>query len=219
MAGSLGVVGFVLLLQRPSWAASDYLPSVSASAQAATTLGQTGPAGTCSNNFGQVQDAGGSAPGYTVPSDGTITSFSAASDATSQQVKLLVLQPVSGTTYKVVAKSDPGTFTTIGVQTFPTQIPVQAGQVIGDWGYICGLNAGTPADHFHYFSGGDPALGAPQDFGTAGPASHRANLSATLEPSSTASGGPAPTVKKCKKKKHKRSASAAAKKCKKKKKK
>ncbi len=176
---------------------------VSASAQAATTLGQTGPPGTCSDGFGQVQDAGGSAPGYTVPVDGMITSFSAASDSGSHQVKLLVLQPVSGTTYNVVAKSNAGTFTTAGVQTFSTQLPVKAGQVIGDWGYICGVGTSNAADHFHYFGGADPTLGAPQAFSTAGPTGARANLSATLEPSMAAAGPTgeqAAALKKCKRK-------------------
>ncbi len=191
---------------------------MTASAQAATALGQTGSPGTCSDNFGQVQDAGGSAPAYTIPADGVITSFSAASDAGSHQVKLLVLQPVSGTTYNVVAKSDPGTFTAAGVQSFPTQISVRAGQVIGDWGYICGLSTSNAADHFHYFGpSGDPVLGAPQAFPIAGPPHARADLSATLEPS-TAAAGPtgerAAALKKCKKKK-KKASKKARKKCRK----
>jgi hypothetical protein len=144
-----------------------------------------------------------------------ITSFSAASNSASTQVKLLVLQPVSGTTYNVVAKSDAGTFTAAGVQTFSTQIPVRAGQVIGDWGYICGLGTSNPADHFHYFSGGDPALGAPQAFPIAGPGGVRANLSANLEPPAAATGPTgerAAALKKCKKK----HSAKARKKCKRK---
>ncbi len=192
------------------------LASVGASAQAATALGQTGSPGTCSDNFGQVQDAGGSAPAYTVPVDGVITSFSAASDAGSHQVKLLVLQPVPGTTYNVVAKSDPGTFTAAGVQTFSTQLSVKAGQVIGDWGYICGFPTSNAADHFHYFSGGDPALGVPHAFPTAGPPSVRADLSATLEPASAGDTGQrAAALKKCKMKKKKKASKKARKKCRK----
>jgi hypothetical protein len=187
--------------------------SVTASAQAAITLGQAGPYVHCDPGFGQVQDAGGSAPGYTVPSDGVITSFSAASDTVSAQVKLLILQPVSGTTYNVVAKSDAGTFTATGVQTFPTQIPVRAGQVIGDWGRICGASSSNAADHFHYFGGGDPALAAPQGFPSASGPGVRTNLSANLEPSATApTGERAAALKKCKKK----HSAKARKKCKRK---
>jgi hypothetical protein len=153
-----------------------------------------------------------------------ITSFSAASDSVPAQVKLLILQPVSGTTYNVVAKSDAGTFTATGVQTFPTQISVRAGQVIGDWGRICSIDpTGNAADHFHNFMGGDPTLGAPQDFPLSSSPGTRVNLSANLEPSAAAP-GPAPgpgtsgaAQKKCKKQKH-RAAAAKKKHCKKKKK-
>jgi hypothetical protein len=188
---------------------------VTSSAQAAITLGQAGPYVHCDPGFGQVQDAGGSAPGYAVPSDGLITSFSAASDTVSAQVKLLVLQPVSGTTYNVVAKSDADTFTATGVQTFPTQIPVRAGQVIGDWGLICGASSGNASDHFHFFGGGDPALGAPQGFPSASGPGVRVDLSANLEPTPAATGPTgqrAAALKKCKKKHSKR----ARRKCRKK---
>jgi hypothetical protein len=196
------------------------LASVTASAQAATTLGQTGPVGLCNGAYGQVQDPGGSGPGYTVPVDGVITSFSAASDRAGLPIRLLILQPVSGTTYTVVAQSEQGYFTAPGVQTFPAQISVRAGQVIGDWGWLCGTPTGNAADHFHYFKGNDPALGAPQDFDIAGPGGARANLSANLEPAAAAPGpGTSGAAQKCKKhKKHKSAAAAKKKHCKKKKK-
>jgi hypothetical protein len=188
--------------------------AVTASAQAATTLGQTGPAAVCSDGFGQVQDAGGSAPGYTIPTDGVITSFSATTDsASSHLVQLLILQPVSGTTYNVVAQSSADAFSGPGAHAFPTQISVKAGQVIGDWGYICSESTSNAADHFHYFNGGDPSLGAPQAFPIASPGGVRANLSATLEPSAAApTGQRVAALKKCKKKK----SAKARKKCRKK---
>jgi hypothetical protein len=192
--------------------------SVSVSAQAATTLGQTGPVGLCNGGYGQVQDPGGSPPGYTVPVDGVITSFSAASDLAATPVRLLILKPpVSGTTYTLVAKSEQVYFSAPGVQTFPTSISVQAGEVIGDWGYICGTPTSNPADHFHSFNAGDPALG-PRDFPTANPPDNRANLSATLEPTPAAPAATGPTgeraaaLKKCKKK----HSAKARKKCKRK---
>ena len=191
---------------------------LAASAGAATVIGQTASPGLCSGpDFGaQVQLTGGN---YTVPFDGTITSWSAASDTGGLQTKLLVLQPVSGTTFKVIAKSDFGTFTSPGVQTFPTQIPVNAGQKIGDWGQLCDIQT-TGSEEFGVFEGPEPAIGASPEFLPAGPG-RLVNLSATVEPSTPT---PAPTPpatkrKKCKKhKKHKRSAESAKKKCKKKKK-
>jgi hypothetical protein len=192
---------------------------LAASAQGATVIGQTAPPSNCSGGDfgGQVQFIGGN---YTVPFDGTITSWSAASDETGLQTKLLVLRPVSGTTFNVVAKSDFGTFTSTGVQTFPAQIAVHAGEVIGDWGQLCDI-ATTGSEEFGTFMGPEPAIGASPEFLSAGPG-RLVNLSATVEPGTPAPAPPTPPItkhkKKCKKhKKHKRSAESAKKKCKKKK--
>jgi hypothetical protein len=193
---------------------------LAASAQAATVIGQSGPPAECSpaNFGGQVQLSGGN---YTVPFDGTITSWTAGSDAPGVQTKLLVLQPVSGDTFNVVAKSDFGTFT-LPVQTFPANIPVHAGQVIGEWGKLCLLQTGG-SEILGDFSGPEPPIGASPSFDP-GPGGNVADLSATVEPAPPAP-TPTPTPpaikhkKKCKKhKKHKRSAESAKKKCKKKKK-
>jgi hypothetical protein len=194
---------------------------VVASAQAATVIGQTAPFNDCSgSNFGGQVQLSATGVSYTVPFDGTITSWSAPSDEIGAQTKLLILQPVSGTTFNVVAKSDFGTFASTGVQTFPAQIPVHAGQVIGDFGQLCGFDvAGSPTDQFGIFEGAEPATGANQDF--AGPSSlgSRVDLSATVEQTAPPSPSPVVNKKKCKKK-HKRSAeSAKKKKCKKKKRK
>ena len=186
-----------------------------AQAQAATVIGQTAPPGECSDpNFGSQVQLSATGTSYTVPFDGTITGWSAASDAAGVQTSLLVLQPVSGTTFKVVAKSGPGTFSVPGVQTFPAQIPVHAGEVIGDWGKLCAIETGG-SDVFGVSGGPEPALGSSPDFPAGSPGA-LVNLSATVEQA-----GSTPTKhKKCKKKKHKRSAeSAKKKKCKKKKRK
>jgi hypothetical protein len=193
------------------------------SAQGATVIGQTGSIGLCSGSeFGaQVQLTGGN---YTVPFDGTITSWSAASNSAGAETKLLVLQPVSGNTFNVVAKSDFGTFTSTGVQTFAAQIPVHAGEVIGDWGQLCDIGTGG-SEVLGGFEGAEPAVGTSPEFAPFG-SGRLANLSATVEPGTPTPAPPTPTPpatkhkKKCKKhKKHKRSAeSAKKKKCKKKKK-
>jgi hypothetical protein len=199
---------------------------VVASAQAATVIGQTAPFNDCSGpNFGGQVQLSATGVSYTVPFEGTITSWSAASDELGAQTKLLILQPVSGTTFNVVAKSDFGTFTSTGIQTFPAQIPVHAGQVIGDFGQLCGFDvAGSPGDQFDIFEGPEPATGTNQDFPGPSSMGSRVDLSATVEPTAAPSPSPTPAQpvakKKCKKKKHKRSAeSAKKKKCKKKKRK
>jgi hypothetical protein len=206
----LGAMGLVAALAAP--------------AQAATVIGETtpvtNPATTCSpsNNYGQVQLSTAGPPTYTVPFDGTITSFTAGGGV-GGQTKLLVMQPVSGTTFNVVAKSDFGTFTTTGVQTFPAQIPVHAGQVIGQYGVVC-ATPGDPGDSFGYFTGSEPAIGVDQAFSTpSGPAA-RINISATVDTGTTPppvtpsgpTGQRAKALKKCKKKHSKK----ARKKCRKK---
>src|SRR5262249_38985963 len=123
-----------------------------------------------------VQDS----PPATIPSDGVITSFSGSSTASGQQMELLILTPVSGTTYHVAAKSGLAIFTVSGVQTFPTRLSVNAGQLIGEYGMACALPA-AGAD-FHYFAGAEPAIGTDQAFPFAALANHVVDLSATLEP-------------------------------------
>lgn len=68
---------------------------------------------------------------YVVPTGGgTINSFSFQSDGSNAGHKFdyLVLQPVSGTTYKVVGKTGLQTLAgTVGVVNFPVSIPVHGG--------------------------------------------------------------------------------------------
>jgi hypothetical protein len=183
-------------------------------AQGATVIGQTATADECSGGGygGQVQltSAG---PSYTVPFDGTITSWSAASDAPGVETKLLVLQPVSGTTFHVAAKSDFGTFASPGVQTFAAQIPVKAGQVIGAWGQLCLIPTGNPGNQLASFEGAEPATGTDQDFGGIVGPENAADLSATVEPAVT--GRRAAALRKCKKKHSKKSRRKCRKKAKK----
>jgi hypothetical protein len=192
---------------------------VVAQAHAATVIGQTAPPNDCSgSDFGGQVQLSTAGPSYTVPFDGTITSWSAPSDEVGAQTKLLVLQPVSGTTFNVVAKSDFGTFTSVGVQSFATQIPVRAGQVIGDFGQLCGFDTATDADAFGIFEGSEPATGTNRDFPEPSVPGSRVDLSATVEQTATTPPPATTQKKKCKKKHKKRSAESAKKKCKKKKK-
>ena len=147
------------------------------SAGAATTIGQSGASSDCSGpNYGYVQDS----PPASIPSDGVITSFTGSSTGSGQQVELLILAPVSGTTYHVVAKSGLAIFTASGVQNFPTRLSVQAGELIGQYGMACALPASGA--NFHYFTGAEPAIGTDQAFPFAALANHVVDLSASLEP-------------------------------------
>jgi len=157
------------------------------SAGAATIIGQTfAPAAVCSSGTGWVQDG---TPSEVIPSDGVITSFSAGTELmVSGQTELLVLSHVSGTTYHVEAKSDPGAMTgTIPlVQSFPTRISVHAGELIGAFGLVC--DTALPGSSFHTFYGADPAVGTDQAFPTYNGPDFGANLSAKLEPDADCDG-------------------------------
>jgi hypothetical protein len=175
--------------------------ALAVSAQAATVIGQTGPPNDCSGGgFGgevQLSSAGGLT--YTVPFDGTITSWSAATDTPGVQTKLLILQRVSGDTFHVDAKSDYSTFTSVGVQSFPAQIPVHAGEEIGLFGQLCLIATGNPDNQLGSFGGPEPATGTNQSF-PGGPPGNAADLSATVEPPASTTGQRAAALKKCKKK-------------------
>ena len=124
----LGRVRRVLVLVGLVFAA---LPAGSALAD--TTIGQTGVSSVlCGGGPGVGADTN-----YVVPAGGgTITSFSFASTAanTNEQVDFLVLQHVSGSSYKVVGKTGPETLAGTGaVETFPASISVQAGEILGFW--------------------------------------------------------------------------------------
>jgi hypothetical protein len=171
---------------------------VSAPTQAATVIGETAAPNDCSGGgFGAEVQLSTAGTSYTVPFDGTITSWSAASEAPGLQSKLLILQPVSGTTFNVVAKSDFGTFASAGVQTFPASIAVRTGQVIGEWGELCAFGSGVASDQFGIFQGSEPATGANQNFPQLSSPGGRVDLSATVEPSAT--GQRAAALKRCKK--------------------
>ena len=105
------------------------------SALAGTTIGETGagvrravdPPGGVLADANYVVSTGG----------GTITSFSFQSTAANagEQLDFLVLQLVSGSTYKVVGKTGLKTLKGTGLETFspPSNVSVQAGEILGFW--------------------------------------------------------------------------------------
>ena len=106
-------------------------------AEAATTIGDT----TANNNIlcnqpgvNLLNTATAGPPTYAVPAGGgIITAWSWRTGADSPgSGKLLVLKPTAPPSYTVVAKSAQQTFSGVNqVNTFPTRIPVSAGDLIG----------------------------------------------------------------------------------------
>jgi hypothetical protein len=120
------------------------------SALAATTVGQTGGHVGCPSGGAVEADSS-----YVVPSGGgTITSFSFQSDSSNagQQVDFLVLRPgTSG--YSVVGKTGLVGLAGTGLETFPANISVQAGDILGFWTGVSVLNncVGPPSSGGGYF--------------------------------------------------------------------
>jgi hypothetical protein len=148
--------------------------------QAATTVGQTSTSAECAPGYRAVQHTTGGPPGYVIPFDGVVTSFTVPG-APDTPTKLLLLEPVAGDTYKVAEKSEFGTFAAPVLQaTFDARVPAKAGQHLGIYGVICAFAASFPGDAGGFATGPEPALGSTESF----PISStplRISVSATLE--------------------------------------
>lgn len=102
----------------------------------AATIGQLAPGtptASCDNSpFDLAQPTVTSGNGYVVPAAGVVTSWSTnAAAGAGQMLKMKIFRLVSGTTYTVVGHDGPRALTPSTVNTFPTHIPVQAGDVLG----------------------------------------------------------------------------------------
>jgi len=110
-------------------------PAVSASpAAASVTIGQLAP-GTpniCNNDHEFVQQTVTSGNSYVVPSTGTITSWSHnARAATNQELTMKIFRPLGGTSYRVVGHDGPHPLNEGALNTFPANISVKPGDVLG----------------------------------------------------------------------------------------
>jgi Ca2+-binding RTX toxin-like protein len=113
--------------------------ALAAPAQADTTIGQTGgEPGGCQGPFVYADTT------YVVPAGGgQITDFSFESNSASpgggfpgndgQQLDFLVLRPAGGSNYTVVGKTGLVTLRGTGLETFPVNIRVQGGDILGVW--------------------------------------------------------------------------------------
>jgi hypothetical protein len=113
------------------------LATATSSAGAAVTIGQTGPvSGLCSQDQDWAQQVVSSGAVYIVPSlppatSLSITSWSHEAHSTpDQKIKFRVYRPVLGLTYQVVAQ-DIHTLTPSLLNTFPADVPVQPGDILG----------------------------------------------------------------------------------------
>jgi len=133
-------------------------------ALADTVIGQTVTSGASCVPSGWVGFDVGAPVSYTVPAGGgTITSWSTqAGPDSGTQLALVVVRPLGGSQYKVVAISATETLTPSVINTFPVSISVQGGDVIGAWvvndSYVCDVTS-DPGDPL-LFEFTTPTVGA-----------------------------------------------------------
>lgn len=168
--------------------------SFCAGAEADVTVGQVAPPNPeayC--NLGPtdtIQVAVAEGNSYVVPQAGVLTSWStSAGPGAGQSLSLKVYRPVSGTSYSVIGQDGPHALTPSVLNTFPIDIAVQAGDVIG-------MNDGeAPLHHdacsFFTNEAGDLSSGLPGDAADGALLSFepvdtepnvRVNISANLQP-------------------------------------
>jgi hypothetical protein len=166
-------------------AAGASLVPFAASADAASTVGQTfiPPASNCgANTFLQSASLGNA---YTVPSDGVITSWSFQASAAPPTLRFKLARPAGGNNFTIIGESDVTTPTASTVSAFPIRISAHAGDVIGfriaAIGH-CGMNGTT-----NTLAGvtGDPPVGSTTAYVT-GPG--QLDVAATLEADADADG-------------------------------
>jgi Ca2+-binding RTX toxin-like protein len=169
------------------------LVAVPSGASAATQIGQTQASETpCPTPATLLQQSTGAPPAYTVPAGGgVITSWSTAAALGGATIKLGVFRNVSGNTWATVGSSSLQTVVAASINTFPTQVPAQAGDVIGlilfTGGPNCFFGGGNPGD----IANVNPAVhdtGTSFDYTNPSPPGTRLNVSAQLEPDCDADG-------------------------------
>ena len=165
--------------------------AIPASASARVTIGATGGSGAadCPPDFTWAQDSTAvGSPTYVVPAGGgVITSWShdrGPASATAQ-LRLKVFRKTAPNTYLTVGQSDFETLAAPGVNTFPTRVEVQGGDILGfritTAAISCRRTGNT--DDLAVASGPlqpDPPVGSSVSFGTVG--AYLLNLAATVEP-------------------------------------
>jgi hypothetical protein len=126
---------------RRSSALATYLTAVflvaifASPASASVTLGQLAPGlpATCAMNNDWAQPTVTSGNTYVVPGNGTITSWShIASASADEMMSMKIWRQVSGLNYQAVGHDGPHRLTPTALNTFPANIPVKPGDVLGE---------------------------------------------------------------------------------------
>ena len=141
---------------------SGLLASATAQATTTATVGQLfAPADSCAPSFTDLQTGVASGTSYTVPFAGVITSWAFQDGATPVAgLKLKVARPAGGGSFTIIGEAAAGAQLANSVNTYQTQIPVAAGDLIGihEEGGDCVTGTASSADT-NAFAAGDPAPG------------------------------------------------------------
>ena len=111
------------------------LAACASRAPASVTLGQLAPGvpATCATNNDWAQPTVTSGNTYVVPGNGIITSWShIASASAGERMSMKIWRQVSGLNYLAVGHDGPRTLTPSALNTFPANIPVKPGDVLGE---------------------------------------------------------------------------------------
>jgi hypothetical protein len=115
-------------------------------ARASITIGQLAPetSSNCRGTLDRVQGTVTSGNTYVVPGTGTITSWSTnAKPVAGQQQTMKVFRPLGGASYMVVGHAGPSPLAAGLINTFPANVAVKAGDVVG----LNTVNASTMFPH------------------------------------------------------------------------
>jgi hypothetical protein len=151
-------------------------------AGAALTLGSTFvPADTCSDEV--FIQSGSPFAHYAAPFAGVLTMWSYRADAAPpSQVRLKVARPAGGDDFTIVGESKSQAPTASVLNSYPTRVPVQAGDVIGL--YVsdgpCAVAGPSQVGYSYHYIGGDPPPGTTATFNAG--INGKFDVSATLEP-------------------------------------
>jgi hypothetical protein len=149
-------------------------------AGAATQIGETfSPTVPCGSTATFLQTV---SPGdqYVVPADGVITSWSFQANETPPALKFKVGRSQGGTMFTIVGESDLETPAPKALNTYPVQIRVQAGDLIGFFDAVDGTCGTLAAGYVARFAAGDVPPGTSANFPALSPVP-RLDVSATLE--------------------------------------
>jgi hypothetical protein len=191
---------------------ASFLLFVGKAAAGTATVGQDFEAGNviCGNQT-DLQTSVSSGNSYTVAAAGVITSWSFHNGIdVLPDLKLKVARPQSGGGYLLVGEAAAGTQNLHALNTYPANIPVQAGDIIGifvgsPFGH-CGTFTSNSGDSFDQFTG-NPPLNTPVSPDTSG-SLVRYPVSATVTTPDTVPTPPPPSntgqraaaINRCKKK-------------------